>query len=770
MPGSGGNGASKTFKAASAKEVLSLISRELGPDAVITAHGRSPGPDGEVWAEASASQANGQSPERAAPRLFLPTLGLVVLLAGGAVALRFLNGKRTGLAVPAKLTAAVISFEDHTGDGDHAPLAKVIPNLLITRLEQSGFFDVVPWESMQNLLERQGAADQGASSADRLFKLCRRSKIDVLVMGSYAKAGGTFAADVKVLDVKSRKVRASASSKGEGEESVLRSQIDDLGREILRGFGFFDAGKEDPPVRIADITTGSMDAYYHYLRGRQSYSNENLQDARVFLEKAVLLDPQFAMAHFFLASSLSISGERRASLERLEKALGLLDRVTEKERLFIRGMAVLMRPGDYEQGARIFQEMIRLYPSDKDGHYGLGILSIYQRKYEAAVEELRKALELDPFDGKTLGLIGMAYWNMQDYENAIEHYRRQIDASPGNGLARIHMAAVYLQMGRLDEAVEKCEEAFEADPDVRITATVPYIYALTEDHGKALRLMDRVVEVEKYSYFEKGVLDLLAGRRRQAEADVRRLQEYAAAARSRQSEANALWVAGWIACERGDFGRAAASFEGWLGIYARDILPKRENAAAVERHWRAWLAFYLGLMDAKRGETAAAGARLAEIEGALPDILPDFHDWIATCRNFLEAEIALAEGDARRAVAAAGRTPLVTGRNERRNDWLRSAPFQRDVLARACRMSGDLDRAAAEYEKLISNNRRGEEYHLVHPIYHFRLAELYEQKGLIPDAVRHYERFLDLWKDADADIAEIGEARRRLARLGGATR
>jgi len=78
---------------------------------------------------------------------------------------------------------------------------------------------------------------------------------------------------------------------------------------------------------------------------------------------------------------------------------------------------------------------------------------------------------------------------------------------------------------------------------------------------------------------------------------------------------------------------------------------------------------------------------------------------------------------------------------------------------------GKIDKAISEYEKLIIFDPKKEGRFLIHPKYHYRLAKLYEQKGRKDKAIEHYEKFLDLWKDANPGIAEVEDAKKRLAGL-----
>jgi serine/threonine protein kinase len=181
-------------------------------------------------------------------KLFIPALVVIALAIAAVVIWQLLPQKEAVLARKIENSIAVISFENQTGDKAYDYLQKAIPNLLITSLEQTGDLYVVTWERMRDLLKQIGKKDAETVDTDLGFKLCRREGVEAIVLGSFIKAENIFATDVKVLDVETKRLLKSASSRGEGVDSILQTQIDELSKEISEGVGI--AKQEIEPAKV----------------------------------------------------------------------------------------------------------------------------------------------------------------------------------------------------------------------------------------------------------------------------------------------------------------------------------------------------------------------------------------------------------------------------------------------------------------------------------------------------------------------------------------
>ena len=162
-------------------------------------------------------------------------------------------------------------------------------------------------------------------------------------------------------------------------------------------------------------------------------------------------------------------------------------------------------------------------------------------------------------------------------------------------------------------------------------------------------------------------------------------------------------------------------------------------------------------LELKEKKLDSARSRLTEIESQIPKVFPLFKNWIQFMYDMFKGEMLLAEGSLDQAMAylekaaPIGKPPLMQFMSPYNN------PYIKDVLARVYQRKGELDKAIAEYERLVTFDPDLECRCLIHPVYYYRLAVLYEQKDNTIQAIENYEKFLDLWKNADPGIVEVDE-------------
>ena len=662
---------------------------------------------------------------------------------------------------------AVISFENLTGDKAFDALCKVTPNLLITKLEGTGLFHVATWERMRDLLKQMGKEDVEFINSDLGFELCQKEGIESIVTGRITKAGEMFAIDVKVLDVENKDLLVSAISQGEGVDSILRTQIDELGKEISQGIGIAKQKIEATQVRVADVTTNSMEAYNYYLKGREEYEKYYFENAPKFLEKALELDPTFASAYLWLARAYRSISNIEASNEAYEKAKTFSEKATEKERLYIEASYASARERDPEKRIRILKQIAKKYPKEKQVHYSLANYYRSQKLYDEAIEEFNRALELDPNYGLALNMLAYSYSEMGNFEKAIEYFKRYASASPEDANPLDSMAELYFRMGRLDEAIAKYKEALEVKPDFGTELAIGYIFALKEDYIETMRWVDQFIAMASPIGFGirgsgdywKAFYHYWLGNSDHSLSELHRLFDLAEAKGDMGAKLDLLWIIGWIYYDKGEIEPSLSHFKSWFdnGI---------EFYPAFIPDLSAFFRFSLGLVDLKQGRIDSAKSRLAEMKSFLPNkVSPSNKDLLTFLHDLLNGEVLLAKDSVEEAIAVLEKASPLGKPPHIQDILLYNIPFLKDVLARAYQQKGALDKAIAEYERLITFNSSREERCLIHPKYHYRLAMLYEQKGWEGKAIEEYEKFLDLWKDADPGIAEVEDAKKRLGIL-----
>ncbi len=667
-------------------------------------------------------------------------------------------------------TVAIVGFENLTGEAAYEYLKKAIPNLLITSLEQSKYLDVVSWEKLNDLAGPRDRDVANAADRDLWFDACRRAGVDAIVLGSFTKAENLFATDAKIYDVQTKNLIKSTGSRGEGVGSILRTQIDELSREIARGVGLSEraAAKDSKP--ITEVTTASMEAYEFFLKGQEDFERYYFDDARVSFEKAVEKDPTFAVPYFYLArvyKNLADSPRAAKAMEQFKK-LSKVSPGKGKDALYIAALTAFV-DNDVEGYVRGLNEVINADPKDKRAHAELGGIYRNDHKYPEAVAEFEKALAVDPNFGYALNLLAYTFADMGEKDKALATFDRYAAAQPGEANPLDSMGDLYFSTGEFDKARGKYQQALAVRPDFPSAWKLAYLYAMDGDYDAALHWADSMITVAKTDGMRadghqwKGLYYSLTGRFHDALAELGTAETLAKDSGNKSLADIILRDALWICY---DWGR--------MDLF-RKYLDKRmayraEMKLATDDLNKIYELTYTGLYDVKAGDIASAKKKLEEMRTLSASIGEKEKKYNELSLSHLQREILFAEGDYDGAIKAFQEAPLMKiDLSMAITVQATNLPYIADFMARAYLKKGEKSRAVKEYERLVSSDPAARETALIHPFSRFRLAALYEATGRIDQAIEQYKILATAWKAADPGLPEVATVRKKLAQLKGRT-
>ncbi len=666
----------------------------------------------------------------------------------------------------AKRTIAVIGFKNQSGDPGLDYLREAIPHLLITSLGESKRLKVTTWERMKDLLRNSGRDSAAIFDEEACFETCRKEGIEAVVLGSFVKGGETFATEVQVQDASTKHLLKSASAKGTGVESILKSQIDDISRAIRRGIGLPPLKIDAPARKVIDLTTDSMEAYDLYLKAGEAYDHFYYAEARKLAEKAVAIDPSFAIAYLLLSRACESLLDYPARDAALEKARTHSGRASEKERLYIEARYADIIERDRPKQVRTLEEIIAKYPDEKVAHHILaGALAALGRDPEA-MKEYEKAVAIDPRYAPPINQLGYLCARNGDFARAVQYFQRYAELNPGLPNPVDSIAEMNLFMGNLDVAIATYRRALAIKPDFTGScAGLAYVYCLKEDYPEAGRWLEAFRKIAPTPQarmepdFIRNFHDHLLGRLDRSLAHSLALRDVAEKFGFDYGVAAVDLILGLIETDKGEFERARKAFDGWRAFSEKNDPANRAYTDAVS-------GILGGIVDLKEGRLDAVKARLSGIESSLPEVSPSDRPEVLARLLLLRAEAALAENSVEEAIRTGEEIRFENLRSVNVPSMLPyNVPFQKDVLARAYWKKGDLDKAVAEYERLTTITPKNNLRFLIYPLYHYRFGRVFEEKGDRIRARTEYEKFLKYWAEADPSFVELKDARARLAAL-----
>jgi len=418
------------------------------------------------------------------------------------------------------------------------------------------------------------------------------------------------------------------------------------------------------------VTTASAEAKAEFLKGQDLADKLLITDSLQHFEKAVALDPNFALAELNLATSAPTGN---GFFEHLHKAVGLADKASNGERLLILGTEAGAN-NDLLKQKEYFDQLVAAYPNDERAHFSLGGYYFAQQDYPQAIEHYKKALELEPNYSNAYNLLGYAYRQAGDYPNAEKAFQRYIELIPKDPNPYDSYAELLLKMGRFDDSIVQYRKALEVDPNF-----------LNAHQGIAMDL-------------------LYLGKPREATAE---LENSARKARNDGERRTALFAQTVVDIDGGKFAKALEEVDQQyaLGEKTHDV-----PAMAFDRGLRGNILVEMGKADQARAEFDRA---VELVEGS--DLSQEIKDNTKLVHHFNLATVAVAKKNfaAAKKEADAYRTGVASSKN----------PLQKRF---AHELDGTIALAEKDYDKALAELPQA---NLQNPYNLYRLGQAYQGKG-----------------------------------------
>jgi eukaryotic-like serine/threonine-protein kinase len=310
-----------------------------------------------------------------------------------------------------KDTIVLADFANSTGDPIFDDTLKTALNV---SLRQSPFLNVLSDSEVAKNLQLMTRPVSTKLTPEVSRELCQRAGSKAYLAGTIGSLGSEYVLGLKAMNCQNGDTLAQEQETAASKEKVL----DTLGEAASKmrtqlGESLATVRKFDVPLEQA--TTSSLEALQAYSLGTKANRERGAAAALTYHQRAIELDPKFAMGYRAVGYDYSDLGEPERGAEYVTKAFLLHDHISERERLAIAATYYWDATGEINKAIEINQERAQSYPRDFEAYRNLGSLYAQQGQYAKAVELAAHALTLEPDDV-------ILYDNLAEYSLALQRF------------------------------------------------------------------------------------------------------------------------------------------------------------------------------------------------------------------------------------------------------------------------------------------------------------------------------------------------------------
>ncbi len=609
-------------------------------------------------------------------------------------------------AVPKLTETDSIVLADFVNSTSDPVFDSALRQALAVKLGESPFLSIIAEPRMRDTLRFMGRAPDDRFTLVTAREICQRLGSKALLGGQVSQLGDHYYILLEAFNCATGDSIARAGAEAASKSDTLKA-LDLTAADIRNKLGesLSSVQKYDAPIEQA--TTVSLEALKAFSLG-QAKRNRGEELASIALyQRAIELDPNFAMAYAVLGQIYANRGESALSVEYTRKAFERRERAGDQERFYISTHYYDNVTREFDKSFQAYELWRQTYPRDVVPR--INLTSLYHRRgeHERALTEILDANRLD--------------------SNRAMIYQELIDS--------------YICLGRFAEAKASYAQSVALGFNGEDAQLKRYVIAFFENDSSTMQqlMASSAGKPSEGTFLVFGALTAaFAGRLHSAEELYQHAQQ--TAARDRQKEYAATWQA------------LAALTE---ALYGK---PEQARRFAIDSEMTQYhdAEILAALALACAGDASRAQTLVAALVRQYPDDTLLNNVWMPTIRAQLELLRGNANGALRLLESAA---PYELGEAEPLPSL-----FPAFLRGEAYLQLRDGRSAAREFQKITEHPG------IVGGFLHGALAHLGQARaraivGDISASRRSYQEFFALWKNADPETSIMKQAKSEYAKL-----
>jgi eukaryotic-like serine/threonine-protein kinase len=306
-------------------------------------------------------------------------------------------------------TIVLADFDNKTGDNVFDDTLKTA---LTISLRQSPFLNLLSDSRVSKTLQLMTRPAGTKLTPEVARELCQRAGSKAYVTGSISSLGSEYVLQLKAVNCQSGDALSQEQITVASKERVLNA-LGEAAAKLREKLGESLATVQKFDIPLVEATTSSLEALKAYSLARKTYNEKGGVAALPYGQRAIELDPNFALGYRTVGSDYFGLGELARASEYYTKAFELRDHTSDREKLEIIADYYSHVTGELDKSAKTLQEEIESYPRELAPYINGGLVYAEQGEFEKAVETTRQGMSLGPDQVD-------AYINLANYDLALQ--------------------------------------------------------------------------------------------------------------------------------------------------------------------------------------------------------------------------------------------------------------------------------------------------------------------------------------------------------------